>query len=137
MLKHLAFALLASVTTLALAQEAGWSQIATSADGNDTYSVKLHTGELTQNRQGQAIEVVVGKISHKQTQTIEVVKWYVTAADCAQGYGDLVVLDIHGNFQGETAFAQGSNNIASGIASSLCAAARANDPKSVSSKGQS
>lgn len=131
MLKHLTFVLLSSVTTLAFAQDAGWFHIATSSDGNDDYSVKMHSGELTQNKDGQIIEVIVGQVSHKRAQTVEVVKWYVATTDCAQGYGDLVILDIDGNYEGKTAFAQGGKNIASGIASIICAAAKSNGQKSV------
>jgi hypothetical protein len=134
MLKCFAFTLLASVASSVLAQDTGWSQVAVSSDGNDTYSVKLHSGERTLNKQGEAIVVVVGQISHKQPQTIEIVKWYVASADCEQGYGNLVILDIDGNYQGETAFAQGGKNIASAIAGGICAAGRASDPKSVGGK---
>jgi hypothetical protein len=129
MRKIVALTLLVAATSTASAQDAGWVEIATSSNGNDVYSVKLHSGERTQNKQGEAITVVVGKIEHKTTQTIEVDKWYVTHTDCVQGYGELVILDIEGNYQGESAFAFGSKNIGSAIAAGICAAGQSNSSR--------
>ena len=128
---------LLSVTSVAVAQQNGWAQVTTSTDGNDVYSIKLHSGEHTLNKQGQPIEVVVGQVTHKQQGTVELLKWYVTDSDCVQGYGNLVILDIDGNYETEAPFAQGGKNIASGIAAVVCAAASAGKGKDESSDTQS
>ena len=126
--------LICIISTAAIAASDGWYFVARSKDSNDEYSVKLGSGARDSNKQGDSMTVVVGKISHKKENNIDIYKWYVTDSDCSQEYGNLVVLDIDGNFKFETPFAKGSNTIGSAIAEAICAAAAANDEK-VQGKG--
>ena len=103
------------------AQDDGWFYVLTSKDDNNTYSIKLGSSERSQNKNGEPMTVVVGKSTDKKLGTIEIRKWYVTDADCAQEYGNFVVLNVDGTYNFETSFAKGSKNIASGIAENICA----------------
>jgi len=137
MLRRIAIGVLLCVATVALAQTDGWVQVAVSADGSDTYSIKLHSGERTQNKQGQNITVVVGQDNDNARQSVQIEKWYVTESDCQLGYGDLVFLDINGNYVGEAPFASGSKNIGSAIAAAICAAGSSVQSKGISNNVQS
>jgi len=108
------------MASTAYAQEDGWYDVTASKDGNDTYSIKLGSGERSQNKQGEPMTVVVGKTADKKLGTIEIRKWYVTDADCAQEYGNLIVLAVDGTFNMDAPFAKGSKNIASSISETIC-----------------
>lgn len=101
--------------------EEGWYVVTQAVQDNTTYSIKLGTGERTQNKQGEPMTVVVGKTAEPRGGRIEVSKWYVTDTDCAREYGHLVVLTVDGAYKFESSFAKGSNSIASGIAETICA----------------
>ena len=120
--------------TTAYAQEDGWYHVETSKDGNETYSIKLGSGERSQNKQGEDMTVVVGKTADKKLGTIEIRKWYVTDTDCSQEFGNLVVLTIDGAYQLDAPFAKGSKNIASGIAETICGVT-ANEKRKAAGKG--
>ena len=125
------FVVLVASACIAVAQDSGWVQVAVSQDSNDVYSVKLHSGERSATKGGSPITVVVGQVEHKLTGQVDLNKWYVTDADCNQGYGNLEVTDMDGNFLYEAPFAQGGKNIASAIATDICAAGRSTTNKSV------
>ena len=126
--------LLAVSACAAYAQEDGWYHVTTSQDGDNTYSIKLGSGERSQNRNGDPMTVVVGKNSDNKNGRINIYKWYVTDADCTQEYGNLVALKVDGTFDFETPFAIGSNNIASGIAETICSVT-ANENNKAAGKG--
>jgi hypothetical protein len=113
---------LLGVATPLFAQDAGWVTVATSTDGHDVYRIKLHSGQRSTNGAGEYMTVVVGEDENKITHSTEIMKWYVTDKDCLNGYGNLVMLDMDGNYKFETAFASGSNTVGSGIAERICAA---------------
>jgi hypothetical protein len=113
-------AVLAALATSAFAQSPDWYDITGSTDGNDIYSIKLHSGERTQNKGGEWITVVVGKISHKREGNVGIYKWYVTDTDCTQGYGNFVVLNLNDAYQFESPYAKGSKTIGSDIAKVIC-----------------
>lgn len=120
-------------TSTVYAQEDGWYLVTASSDGNHSYSIKLGSGERSQNKKGELITVVVGKTSDKKLRKIEIVKWYVTDADCSQEYGNLIVLTVDGTYQFESPFAKGSRNIASSIAGTICDVT-ANDQRKAAGK---
>lgn len=127
------FVVLAATACISVAQDSGWVQVAVSQDGNDVYSVKLHSGERSATKGGVPIIVVVGQVEHKLTGKVDLNKWYVTDSDCNQGYGYLDVTDMDGNFIYEAPFAQGGKNIASAIATDICAAGKSSTDKNVNS----
>ena len=103
-----------------LAQDAGWYSVTSSKDGNDDYSIKLGSGARDQNKQGEPMTIVVGRSVDKKNNKIDLYKWYVTDSDCKQEYGQLVALDLDGNFKFETPYAKGSKTIGSAIAETIC-----------------
>lgn len=114
--------LLLCVAAPLYAQDTGWFTVATSTDGNDIYRIKLHSGRHTSNGAGAYISVVVGEDENRSTHTTDIMKWYVTDADCSNGYGNLVMLDMDGNYKYEAPFASGSKTVGSAIAGMICAA---------------
>lgn len=98
----------------------GWYVVAKSQDGNDEYSIKFGSGNLSQNKDGEPIEVLVGKIAHKKENNTDFYKWYVTESDCTNEYGNVVVLGMDGNFKFNAPFAKGSKTIGSAIADLIC-----------------
>ena len=117
-----------------LAKDNGWYEAAYSADGKETYSMKFGSGERTQNKQGEAMTMVVGKQYNKKTNKIVLQKWYVTDTDCAQEYGNLVVLTIDGKYLYDAPFAIGSETISSFIAKTICLVT-ANEQEKANGKG--
>jgi hypothetical protein len=125
--------LLLCVASPLYAQDAGWSTVATSSDGKDIYRIKLYSGQHSTNGAGKYITVVVGEDESKVTHTTDIMKWYVTDTDCSNGYGNLVMLDMNGNYKYEVPFASGSPTVSSAIAETICAAnASVNSGKSLS-----
>lgn len=104
----------------AYAGEDEWFLVAESNSGNDTYSIKLHSGERSQNKNGEQMTIVVGKNDDKKARKVYLHKWYVTDSDCAQEYGNLIALNMDGTYNFEASFAKGSKNISSAIAETIC-----------------
>lgn len=111
---------LAAVTT-AYSQSDGWISVAESVDSNNVWEAKKGTYELTTNRVGEEIALLIGKLDNKKTKEISIEKWYVATADCKQGFGKVVTLDLNGKFQYENSFAEGAGNIATSKAMFVCA----------------
>ncbi len=101
-----------------MAQE--WIRISRSHDG-DEYSAKAGSFELTRNKAGRQIAVVVGSTSSASKRTTTYNKWYVQTSDCEAGMGKLVVLNVSGEFEFETEFVKGGRSVSAGIADTICA----------------
>lgn len=129
--------LLLCVAAPLYAQDAGWFTVVTSTDGNDIYRIKLHSGQHTTNGAGAYITVVVGEDENRVSLNIEIMKWYVTDTDCSNGYGNLVMLDMDGNYKYEAPFASGSKTVGSAIAGMICAANASAKSEKSQSKTQS
>lgn len=102
----------------ASAQE--WVRIANS-NGGDIYSAKSGSFELTRNKAGRQIAVVVGSTYWSAKKQYTYAKWYVTADDCDAGMGKLVVLQVNGEFDWDTDFVKGGQSISAGVADTICA----------------
>ena len=116
------FATIALAASIAAsAQETdGWYHVTTSKDGNDAYSIKLGSGQRSENKAGERMTIAVGRNADKKAGRVNLFQWYVTDTDCEREYGNLVALKMDGTFDFETPFAKGSNNISSAIAETLC-----------------
>lgn len=97
----------------------GWTLVAES--NTVQYSAQNGSFISSQTRGGTEIFVVIGKSHDSTTNQISIEKWYVSVSDCAQGHGNLVTLDIDGNFKFENSYANGGGSVASGIAETICA----------------
>lgn len=106
------------------ADSSEWVRIANNSDGTLIYSGKKGSFELTTTKGGEDIAVIVGQTEDESTKNVVYMKWYVTTADCEAGLGKLVVLKVGGEYNFETDFVSGGQNIASGIADSICAVYR-------------
>lgn len=96
-----------------------WTQIATSDDGI-VYSVQNGSfGVGSTNADGDVV-YLVGRIYNPHSSTIQLKKWYVSIDDCAARRGEINVSDMDGTFNGNTDFVEGSGNIASSIAETVC-----------------
>ena len=113
------FAMAASLAVSAQETE-GWYHVTTSKDGNDEYSIKLGSGQRSENKAGERITIAVGRNADKKAGRVNLAKWYVTDTDCEREYGNLTVLKMDGSLAFEAPFAKGSKNIASAIAETLC-----------------
>lgn len=110
-----------AAVTAAYGQSDGWISVTESVDNNIVWEAKKGTYELTKNSAGEEISLLVGKLDNKKTKEINIEKWYVATADCKQGFGKIVTLDLNGKFQYENSFAEGAGNIATAKAMFICA----------------
>lgn len=106
-------------STPSLANER-WHHITSSKDASDEYSIKPDSSVRDTNKNDEKITIVVGKSTNKKTNQVELFKWYVTDVDCKKEYGNLVVLDLNGEFKYEASFAKGAGTVASVLAEVIC-----------------
>lgn len=90
---------------------------------NDThqFSIKKGTGEITKNKAGEDIFVVIGRVHGKKSKKIDLEKWYVNVADCLKKEGKIVTLSLAGDFMYENDFVFQAGSIASVNAEFICA----------------
>jgi hypothetical protein len=105
------------LSTTALAGS-GWVDVA--ASGSDTFSIKTDSFRITTTDGGKQAARVIGRDVDSSTTQVSVEIWYVTTPECDNGYGNLVTLDIDGNFKYENPFADGAGSVASSIAKVIC-----------------
>lgn len=79
--------------------------------------------ELTTDKKGEKIAIVLGRVKDLKSTNISLQKWYVTDKDCENEYGALVTLKLNGDYLYENDFAFSSGSIASINAKIICAAA--------------
>lgn len=121
-------ALLVFFTGLALADEDSlW--LAASSSNDTQWDIRRGSLELSKNRKGDDIAVVLGRSTTLSTRNISLRKWYVTFADCDREMGLLVVLSLEGKFVFEADFVFGGGSVASRVAELICAARGLGDSK--------
>lgn len=96
----------------------GWVQ--TTSNDTHQFSIKKGTGEITKNKAGEDIFVVIGRMYGKKSKKIDLEKWYVTVADCLKKEGKLVTLSLAGDFMYENDFVFQGGSIASANAELIC-----------------
>ncbi len=117
MIRELATVFVIALASPVFAQE--WIQVASNNDG-DVWSIKAGSFELTRNRSGQEIAVVLGSTHVSSTNRITYRKWYVTGQDCIAGLGKMVTLDVTGEFRFDSDFVKSGQSIAAAIADTIC-----------------
>ena len=110
-----------------------WIAIAESQDS--LWQVQPGSLNFGNNKNGTAIASVVGKITAKRSQKIDLHKWYVSGSDCRSKMGKLVTLKIDGSFSHENDFVFGSGSVASAMAETICGAAMRQAGKANEGKG--
>ena len=106
----------------ALAQEEGatWIEFTKNSDGDEIYSGKRGSYELTTSKAGTPIALVLGQVQDTTTKSITYSKWYVATRDCDAGLGKLVVLTVGGEYEGEVDYVAQGNNVASALGDIIC-----------------
>ena len=99
-----------------------WITISEDNDGM-IWQAKSGSLQFLENNNGVPIFLVTGRANNEALSTIEFEKWYVSADDCKKRQGNIVTLDISGEFQYETHFVYGGGNVASGMAEFICESA--------------
>lgn len=97
-----------------------WIRVGLSEELKIEYSIKKKSGEITKNKAGDDIYVVVGRVLHKKTKKIELEKWYVKYSDCLNKQGQIVTLSLGGDYRYENDFVFNAGSIASASAEFIC-----------------
>lgn len=103
--------------------ESEWVDIATHPDGS-VWAAKAGSLEFSETKGKISIALVVGRVTNSKTSKINLYKWYVSGADCANEMGKVVSLNISGEYEFENDFVFGAGNIAAAMAESICGAAQ-------------
>lgn len=100
-------------------REAPWVEVASS----DKSVVSLRKGsfELSENKGGEIVALALAQITNTLTGKVTFQKLYVAAQDCSRGYGEVVTLDLDGEFVASTKYVLGGDSVGSGVADTLCA----------------
>lgn len=101
-------------------EDSPWIYITKNSENTDTYSAKKGSFEITSNKSGTEIALVLGQVQQKKNNQFNYNKWYVTTSDCEMGMGKIVILKVNGDYYFETDFVAEGNNIASAIADFIC-----------------
>lgn len=110
--------LLVAASSFAMADD-GW--IPAASNDQVEFSIKKKSGEITKNKAGDDIFVVVGRVLDKKSGKINLEKWYVKYSDCLNKQGQIVTLTLGGDYQYENDFVFGAGSIASSNAELICA----------------
>lgn len=94
--------------------------VLTASNSNDVYSIQKGSFSVINNKNGEEIAVVTGKTYDKKTKHINLVKWYVTTADCSNKQGKLITLSLSGEYKFENDFVSGAGSMASVTAETIC-----------------
>lgn len=86
------------------------------------WDIQAGSFEESKTKGGVPIAVVVGRVTQKKTKQINVLKWYVSVADCNNKMGKLVALNIDGTYRYENDVVFGAGSIGSSVAEMICAA---------------
>ena len=90
------------------------------------FSISLMNGSF---RKAKTVNSVVAKMTDKSNNTVTIVKWTVSDADCRQKYGKLVVTDIStAKVQWTNDFAFGGGSVGSNVAELICAVGDSGKP---------
>lgn len=85
------------------------------------FAMKKGTGEITKNRAGDDIFVVVSRMYDRKTKNISLGKNYVTLSDCLKKQGKIVTLGLDGEYQFENDFVFDGGSAGSENAEFICA----------------
>jgi hypothetical protein len=99
-----------------------WIAVVSSTDG-DSWEIKSHSLILTETKSGVPMALVTGRVV-RTNNTVSLYRWYVTDADCLAEYGKLVMLEISGNYLGESDYLKGAGTLASYTAEYICEGAK-------------
>ncbi|HGY9618370.1 TPA: hypothetical protein ACOJNU_000434 [Pseudomonas putida] len=99
--------------------ETKWINLGETSDGIK-FEAKPGSFEFSENREKTPIAVLVGRQYSSKSKSIELRKWYVTAADCHNKMGKLISLSVSGEFQFESDFIFDGGTVASSIAKFIC-----------------
>lgn len=102
------------------AAESDWVEV--SATDVNAFSIQVGSVEVGKNKGGAKIFSVTGRVLNKQTKSITVETWYVTASDCELERGSLVTLTIAGEYKFENDFVSGDGSVGGSIADIICGA---------------
>jgi hypothetical protein len=116
--------ILAGLASPVWAQGHHWSVVAKTRDHDLAYSIKIDSGHRVRARGGHLSTILVGKVVNAETHHIVFRRWYVSDADCARGYGELVSLSMVGRLEIVADFALGGGTVASRIAAFICTITR-------------
>lgn len=96
-----------------------WVEVSSS----DEIVVSFRKGsfDVSKNHGGDTIALAIAQLVMKGSQNVEFRKFYVTSSDCRLGYGELVTLDLNGEFLSSAKFVSQGGSVASGVADMLCA----------------
>lgn len=121
-MKPYRFALLLSMSICPIANAADneWVTAATGAD-DILWQIRAGSLQFESNREDEPIASVVGRAV--DADEISVFKWYVSAEDCSNRSGSLVILNLDGELIGEHDYVEGEESIVSTVASLICKAA--------------
>ena len=114
------FIALLSFSATSLASDPGWVDAGTTSDGNTSYSIKQNSITHDSNKKGDPITVAVVRSTSKNSDKIDIKKWYVSDRDCDNEYGRVIVLSMGDEFFVEAPYAKGSKALASNIAEIIC-----------------
>jgi len=101
----------------------GWVTIASTNEGG-RWEAQVGSLEFSKTRGGDAITVIIGRITFAGTNTVSLYKWYVPLKDCVSGSGVVITLNMSGEYQFENDFVFNGGNVASAMASIICEAAK-------------
>jgi len=113
-------ALAIAMGPVAAQDDPNWFHIVENKAGTRVYSAKKGSFELTHNKGGDPIAVVVGRIHYKQDNKIDYYHWYVKTKDCDQGMGKMVTLTVDKEFFIEGDFVRAGGSINAAVADFIC-----------------
>lgn len=108
--------------TCSASAKTNWISLASSDDGSK-WEAKPGSFEFSKNRSDVVIAMLAGRVVGAKHATIELHKWYVSAADCDNKMGRLVTLSVSGEYQYENDFIFEGGSVASSIAEFICTVA--------------
>lgn len=96
----------------------GWHEVA----ATDSISWEIQSGsyEETQTKGGEPIAVVISRSTTKANKRIDLEKKYVSLANCRNGMGKIVTLNVSGKYEYENDFVIGGGTVATAIAEFIC-----------------
>ena len=103
----------------AVAQDDQWIMVGRT----DTMTWHVRSGSLTVTEMQGNVPVVMvdGRITVHETSRITLYKWYVPVSDCTRGMGQIIALNMDGQYRYKVDFVAGDGSAASGMAEYICA----------------
>ena len=97
-----------------------WVEVAASENGG-VFSVQRGSLRITKTQSGIDIVIVTGRQYSVKKDKITLHRWYVTKSDCRRKQGTLAIVGLNtGEVTGSADFAEGAENVSTGIATFLC-----------------